>query len=451
MNRTRTIQGLALAALLVALGYLGATRGLSWRRAPTASASAAPSQTNASKSVQSAARVASVSPVAVDGIWKVPVLKDDPKRGAAEPLVTIVEFGDFECSSTKDAEGTLAKLLEAYPSDLRWVWKDCPRGFHSRAVPAALLARRAYNQKCEPGFNRARELLFAGQSKLDDERLLQMAQQLGIPWQGGSGIASAVENQKVDENLELAFNVEAKGTPHFFINGVRLAGAQPFETFKAIVEAELTKARALVAQGIARSDLYERIIGTGRQLPSPELKAIPVVERDCPVTGVPNAKVVVQSWVGLGAPNSCPAIAGLRRLIEESHGRVRWLWRFAAAGDTNEQLAQQALEEVFVQQGIAAFWTYHERITEGEPGIGRFARERLERVAVTVGVDLPRFKDALNRQRHQRRISADAKLAEQLGLSSTPAYLVGGYAAVGDQSLFSLQRLAHRAWRDTSR
>jgi protein-disulfide isomerase len=35
----------------------------------------------------------------------------------------------------------------------------------------------------------------------------------------------------------------ANGTPTFFINGLRLVGAHPFETFRAIIDEELRKGR----------------------------------------------------------------------------------------------------------------------------------------------------------------------------------------------------------------
>ena len=42
------------------------------------------------------------------------------------------------------------------------------------------------------------------------------------------------------------------GTPAFFINGVMLSGALPFESFKATIDEQLGKARKLVA-GVPRA------------------------------------------------------------------------------------------------------------------------------------------------------------------------------------------------------
>jgi protein-disulfide isomerase len=46
-------------------------------------------------------------------------------------------------------------------------------------------------------------------------------------------------NLPADSNGEAAVG----GTPTFFINGIRLGGAYPFEAFQEIIEAELEKSK----------------------------------------------------------------------------------------------------------------------------------------------------------------------------------------------------------------
>jgi protein-disulfide isomerase len=79
-------------------------------------------------------------------VWKVPLGKS-PFRGPATALVTIVEFGDFQCPFTKRVEATLEKIRSTYGDQVRIVWNDEPLPFHPRAAPAAELAREARAQK----------------------------------------------------------------------------------------------------------------------------------------------------------------------------------------------------------------------------------------------------------------------------------------------------------------
>jgi len=43
--------------------------------------------------------------------------------------------------------------------------------------------------------------------------------------------------------MDAAQLLGVSGTPHFFINGRALSGAQPFEAFKTVIDEELTRSR----------------------------------------------------------------------------------------------------------------------------------------------------------------------------------------------------------------
>ncbi|HUB09600.1 MAG TPA: hypothetical protein VMB50_21525, partial [Myxococcales bacterium] len=45
-------------------------------------------------------------------------------RGARDAMVTIVEFGDFQCPFTRRADATLRALLARHPDELRLVWRS---------------------------------------------------------------------------------------------------------------------------------------------------------------------------------------------------------------------------------------------------------------------------------------------------------------------------------------
>ena len=66
-----------------------------------------------------------------DKVWNVPVGPDDPVRGPADALVTLVVFADFECPFCKRGTATLERLLSELPHDVRLVWKDLPLPMHA--------------------------------------------------------------------------------------------------------------------------------------------------------------------------------------------------------------------------------------------------------------------------------------------------------------------------------
>ena len=67
---------------------------------------------------------------------------------------------------------------------------------------------------------------------------------------------------RVEQDVELAAKVGARGTPCFFINGRKLVGAQPADAFKAIIDEELAEARKLIAKGTPPEKIYDKLTAT---------------------------------------------------------------------------------------------------------------------------------------------------------------------------------------------
>src|SRR6185503_5980919 len=112
------------------------------------------------------------------------------------------------------------------------------------------VTREARAQKGDKGFWEAHDKLFEIQPKLEDADLEAAAKDLGL---NVDKVKDAMKTHKykkeIDADAELGDDVQASGTPHFFINGRRLVGAQPFEKFKKIIDEEITKAQGLLAKG----------------------------------------------------------------------------------------------------------------------------------------------------------------------------------------------------------
>lgn len=128
-----------------------------------------------------------------------------------------------------------------FPGQVRLVFKDFPLDFHDRARPAARAARCAG----EAGrFWEYHDLLFVGQSDLSQERLLQYADQVGM---GRETFARCLDGERfqteVEKDLDEGRALGVTGTPTFFINGRRLVGAHPVETFREVVREALESAR----------------------------------------------------------------------------------------------------------------------------------------------------------------------------------------------------------------
>ncbi len=99
---------------------------------------------------------------------KVTVRADDPARGPRDAKLTVVLFSDFQCPFCSRVEPTLKQLEQAFPGQVRIVWKHQPLAMHPQAMPAALAAEAAREQG---KFWPMHEKLFAGQAQLSPRGL----------------------------------------------------------------------------------------------------------------------------------------------------------------------------------------------------------------------------------------------------------------------------------------
>src|SRR6185503_19498824 len=67
-------------------------------------------------------------------------------KGPADSPVTIVEFSDFQCPFCSQAKDLVKQITDAYPKDVRFVFKNYPLPFHPNAMPAAKAAIAAGKQ-----------------------------------------------------------------------------------------------------------------------------------------------------------------------------------------------------------------------------------------------------------------------------------------------------------------
>jgi protein-disulfide isomerase len=167
-------------------------------------------------------------------------LNDDasPVRGAPKPVVTIVEFSDFECRFCRDVQATLKQVLESYGKDVRLVFKHLPLEGHRNALPAA---RAAYCAGEQDRFWQFHDALFAVPS-LSPAVLDHVAADLGLGLTRFKACLSSEQSRAaVVRDMEMARSFRIDSTPSFLVNGKLLKGALSFAEFQKIIERELNQ------------------------------------------------------------------------------------------------------------------------------------------------------------------------------------------------------------------
>jgi protein-disulfide isomerase len=184
--------------------------------------------------------------------------------------------------------------METFPNDVRIVLKNNALAFHKRAMPAAIGAMAAHKQG---KFWEYHDKLFANMKALADADLERYATEIGVDlakWK--TDIKDPTIKAGVQADMDLAAKVNARGTPNFFVNGRNLRGAVPYEQFETLIKEELIKAKALVAAGTAKADVYAKIIANGKTFEPLEEKVHVMTHEGRPFKGNPNGDVVIYEY-----------------------------------------------------------------------------------------------------------------------------------------------------------
>ncbi len=162
---------------------------------------------------------------------------NSPQRGPAGAPITIVEFSDFQCPFCRRAQPTLTEIQEKYPGKVKFVYKDLPlREIHPQAQSAAEAAHCAGDQGKYWEYQKA---LFSTE-QLSESLYSKIASSLQLdPLAFRSCLDSGKHKATVNAGLDQAVELGANSTPTFFVNGIKLSGAQPLENFVKIIDAEL--------------------------------------------------------------------------------------------------------------------------------------------------------------------------------------------------------------------
>ena len=167
----------------------------------------------------------------------VAVSDTDPRLGSADAPVTIVQFAEYQCYYCNKVQPTLDALVADYDGKVSLVYKDFPLENHPRAFPAAVAARCAGEQ--DKYWEMSGRML-ANQSALSDADLLQHADELGLDRKKFDSCLTEPEiSKRVADSFAQGQALGVAATPTFYVNGVLVSGAQPYDQFKAIIDREL--------------------------------------------------------------------------------------------------------------------------------------------------------------------------------------------------------------------
>ena len=345
--------------------------------------------------------------------------------------MTLVEFSDYQCPYCRQANATVSQVEKKYAGKIRLVMKQFPLvSIHPQAMPAAKAAVAAGMQG---RYWEMHDRLFSS-PQLDPDTLERYAREIGLDvdrWkrdQADPKVAAIIQR-----DMDLATNVNVSGTPAFFVNGRRLpGGAAPLDAFSSLIDEELAKAEALVRGGVPAAQVYAR----SRRSRSPRRFRRRWSRRSTPR---PTRRPSARRW------RRSPSWSGATSSARTAPGRLRWWTRFARRTRRTSgfvfrhfPLPMHPDAPLAARAGVAAqaqgkFWQMHDWMYAHQRELDRAS---LERAAASLGMDLAKFRTALDSAATESRVQADAQAAQTVGVSATPTFFVNGREHVGGWQTF---------------
>lgn len=160
---------------------------------------------------------------------------DDPSLGLSAAKVTIVEFADFGCPYSREESLVVRAAAAKYGDQVRFVYRDFPIvELHPEAFDAAEAGECAAEQG---RFWDYHDKLFSNQSDLSEEALVRYAMELNLNAGDFQRCMDSDRNvQEVQDDYAAGVAAGVRGTPTFFINGVRVTGAIPQDVLEKLIE-----------------------------------------------------------------------------------------------------------------------------------------------------------------------------------------------------------------------
>ena len=188
--------------------------------------------------------------------YAVPV-EGSPFQGPADAPVTIVEAFEYACPACENARGVVKEMAEAYPKDVRVVYRTFL--IHPQVATIPAYASCAANKQGKWG--QMSELIwekgFKANRNLTAENMEKLAGEAGLDAGKFKSDMNGDECQKqVRTEHSSLQGIGVGATPTIFVNGRPLTRRSP-DQFKELIDEELAKAKQRIAQGTKPADYYK--------------------------------------------------------------------------------------------------------------------------------------------------------------------------------------------------
>ena len=323
---------------------------------------------------------------------------------AALPEIKIEVFSDFQCpycaQFAKPIRDLQSKGIEGVQTKVEF--KNFPLSFH----PDSQLAHQAAFAAGQQGkFWEMHDLLFANQSALKRESLLDYARKLNLDMDRFlKDLDGPKSKQQVDADKAAGQKLGVNGTPTFFVDGKEYSGTKSFDQLKELVAGEQLRKQAI-------AEVPDSLMSKGPA----------------------NSPVTIEFFADLQSPVSRPANSVLDQLMARYPSKVRVQFRnFPLAFHPQASLAHDAAMAA-ARQGH--FWEVEAYLLDHQDSL---REQDLIAYAGHLGLDAANFAETIQHHRYAPRVEADVMDGVKRGIRGSPVIFVNSNRIDGVPSLEKL-------------
>lgn len=349
-----------------------------------------------------------------------------PTEGPADAPITIVMWSDHACGYCIRAQVTLDHLVRLYPGQIKFVHRTLPLDEDDTLSAEAALAAAAQGR-----FRPMSDRLYVVHGKVDRAAVELMARELGLDMlRFRHALDTGRYRAQVAADVKDATTLGITGTPIFFVNGRAISGNQALKVFADTVDEELARAKG--------GATYEELVIKGKPAADIPDTDRPSLDLDLETTykmglGLPghqqgpdDALVTIVVWGDFQCP-FCAKMAPILTQVRAKYGdQVRVVYRHMPM--TFHKKAALAAEAAVAAAEQGKFWPFHDALWAG---FGHLERADLEQYAQIAGLDLARFRAALDDRRHHDVVIAEGAAGLALGVDGTPTSFINGKPIIG--------------------
>ncbi len=166
------------------------------------------------------------------------ITDDDHVLGPADAPVAVLEYGDYEGPYCRGAARDVHRMLDLYPGQIRFVFRNFPiPQLHPHAEQAAEAAEAAAAQSKFWGMY---ELLLRPSSRLELDSLLSYARGLGLDTDRfRTEVTGSAYAAKIEHDIREGVRNGVNATPKFYVDGKRIDGKFPLEGLEDAIRASV--------------------------------------------------------------------------------------------------------------------------------------------------------------------------------------------------------------------